>query len=82
MTTKKYHNGGSWTTQDEIDHLADLGSFNLNSHRTSRLVWLQAYLDAMPLRVDWQKIDQCVVRAEAMRLIGLEQQQMRQEHAA
>lgn len=74
MTTKQYRDGTSWTTQDELDYLAGLGSYHLNSRRVSRLACLQRYLDAMSLRADWQKMDVVVVRAEAMRLIRLEQQ--------
>lgn len=73
MTTKKYRDGTSWTTEDELDHIEGLGRFNLNSARVPRRAWLQGYLDAMPLRADWQKIDSGVVRVEALRLIGLEQ---------
>lgn len=69
-----YRNGTSWTTADEIDYIGHLGTYNLGASRTPRLVWLQRYLDAMPLRADQQKIDPGVVRAEVVRLIGTERQ--------
>lgn len=64
--------GTSWTTADEIWYLGQLGTLNLNSARVPRVLWLQRYLDAMPRRADWQKIDLGVVRAEVLRLIGME----------
>lgn len=74
--------GTSWTTQDEIDYLAGLGRFNLNSARVPRSVWLQGYLDAMPLRAAWEKIDSGVVRAEAERLMRMEQQRESRKQVA
>lgn len=74
MTTKHYRDGTTWTTEDELDHIADLGSHHAESHRVPRMVWLQRYLDVMPLCVEWGKVDRVQVKAEAERLLKLERQ--------
>lgn len=61
-------------TAHEIGFLRGLGTFCPDSLKTSRVVWLQRYLDVMPLRVEWGKVDRVQVKAEAERLLKLEQQ--------
>lgn len=75
---ERVHRGtnGTWTTADEMEHLAGLGGYHTASHKVSRLVWLQRYTDAMPLRADWGKIDRGAVTVEVERLQRLEQQRL------
>lgn len=61
------------TTYEKL-FLAGLGTFHPDSLTTSRVVWLQRYLDVMPLCTEWGKVDRVQVKAEAERLLRLEQQ--------
>lgn len=61
-------------TTYELQFLAGLGTFHPDSLQTPRAVWLQRYLDVMPLCVEWGKVDRAQVKAEAERLLKLERQ--------
>lgn len=76
MTTKKYRDGTSWTTEDELDHIADLGSHHTESHRVPRMVWLQRYIEVMPLKASWGNVETGVARAYAEKELRLEQQRV------
>lgn len=64
-----------WNTEAEIAFLGTIGTHLPQSVKTPRLVWLQRYLDAMPLRADWSKIDQGVVMKHVKAEIRKEHQQ-------
>ena len=66
------------TTYEKL-FLAGIGTFHPDSLKTPRVVWLQRYLDVMPLCVEWGKVDRVQVKAEAERLLRLEQQKASRE---
>ena len=63
-----------WNTEAELAFIQTIGTHRERSVKTPRLVWLQRYLEAMPLRADWSKIDQGVVMRHVKAEIRKEQQ--------
>lgn len=66
--------GESWTTEDEVRFIQNIGTFRSESRRGNhtRLELLEGYLNGLAQRVNWGKIDKTIATNTALMEISKE----------